>query len=149
MLKRGEGPAGRPQVPDLGGFIREQRRRGQVSLRKLADLAGVSNPYLSQIERGLRRPSAEVAQRIMQAMATAMRTSAETLYAQAGLLDEASESPDVLTAIFRDSGLTDGQKRAMAEQYERYRIETAERRASRRQGRLTTTPIGGVDDESA
>lgn len=137
----------RPQVPDVGGFIREQRRRGKVSLRRLSDLAGVSNPYLSQIERGLRRPSAEVVQKIMHGMAQAMRTSAEALYAQAGILDEQQEADDVLRAIFRDPGLTDGQKRSLAEQYERYRIETAERRADRRQRRLRAASGGGVHED--
>ncbi|HVL81736.1 MAG TPA: helix-turn-helix transcriptional regulator [Actinomycetota bacterium] len=142
MIKRGT-----PHIPDVGGFIREQRRRGQVSLRKLADLSGVSNPYLSQIERGLRRPSAEVVNRIMHAMAAAMRTSADALYAQAGLVDQPPENGDVLAAIFRDPGLTDKQKRVIAELYERSRIETAERRANRRQTRQATT--GGKSHEAS
>lgn len=133
----------RPHVPDLGGFIRQQRQRGHVSLRKLADLADVSNPYLSQIERGLRRPSAEVATRIMNAMATAMRTSAEALYAQAGLLEERPQQDDVLKAIFRDPCLTDGQRRSLAEHYERLRIETAERRADPRRRTPRSASGGG------
>ncbi len=116
----------------VGSYIREQRRRAGVSLRGLAERAGVSNPYLSQIERGLRRPSAKV----LQGIAKALRISAVTLYAQAGILEDASTETDVLRAIFRDRGLTDGQKRELAELYERFRIETAERRSRRQSDRL-------------
>lgn len=120
------------RVPDVGAYIREQRRRAQMSLRKLAEQAGVSNPYLSQIERGVRQPSA----RILQAIAKGLRVSAETLYAQAGILEQASGTSDVLDAIYRDEALTDGQRRTLAETYERFRIETAERRARREERRL-------------
>lgn len=121
-LSSGEG------LPDVGAYIREQRKRARLSLRKLADRAGVSNPYLSQIERGVRQPSAK----ILQAIAKGLRVSAETLYAQAGILESVSEETDVLKAVYRDPGLTEGQRRKLAETYERYRIETAERRARRR-----------------
>nr|MCL7021131.1 helix-turn-helix domain-containing protein [Vibrio vulnificus] len=70
-------------MASLGEFLREQRRQAKLSLRQLADMAGVSNPYLSQIERGLRKPSAEILQQI----AKGLRISAETLYVQAGILD--------------------------------------------------------------
>ena len=73
-----------PRVRDLGAFIREQRKTAQLSLRTLAERAGISNPYLSQIERGLRRPSADILQRV----ADALRISAESLYVQAGILEE-------------------------------------------------------------
>ncbi len=119
-------------VPDVGAYIREQRRRAQMSLRKLAETAGVSNPYLSQIERGVRQPSA----RILQSIAKGLRVSAETLYAQAGILEQASGASDVLDAVYRDDALTDGQRRTLAETYERFRIETAERRARREERRL-------------
>src|SRR5688500_19185674 len=76
--------ASRMKLGELGAFIREQRRSSRLSLRKLSDLAGISNPYLSQIERGLRKPSAEV----LQPIATALRISAATLYVRAGILDE-------------------------------------------------------------
>ncbi len=142
MLERG------PQVPDVGRFIREQRTRARVSLRRLSDLCGVSNPYLSQIERGLRRPSAEVMQKIMQGMAQAMRTSADALYAEAGIPDQPQDDDDVLRAIFRDPGLTDGQRRALAEQYERFRIETAERRASRRRRPLRAASGGEAYEDA-
>ena len=117
------------RLPDVGAYIREQRRNAQLSLRKLAERSGVSNPYLSQIERGLRQPSAK----ILKGIATALQVSAESLFTQAGILDGGPESraTDVLRAIFRDSDLTDGQRRELAETYERFRIETAERRARR------------------
>ncbi len=101
-----------PNVPDLGAFIREQRERSAMSLRKLADKAGISNPYLSQIERGLRRPSAD----ILVAIATALGLRAEYLFERAGLLEPA-EHPDVLAAIERDAALTTSQKKAMTEIY--------------------------------
>jgi transcriptional regulator with XRE-family HTH domain len=124
------------RIPDVGAYIRDQRRKAQLSLRKLAERAGVSNPYLSQIERGLRQPSAK----ILKGIATALQVSAETLFTQAGMLDGGPEDQkaDVLRAIFRDPDLTDGQRRDLAESYERYRIETAERRARRQ------TQAGGV-----
>ena len=78
----------------LGSYIRDQRRQAELSMRKLADLAGVSNPYLSQIERGLKRPSAEILQQI----ARALEVSAESLYVRAGILDEVPES-DLIAAI--------------------------------------------------
>jgi transcriptional regulator with XRE-family HTH domain len=117
------------RIPDVGTYIRDQRRKAQLSLRKLAERAGVSNPYLSQIERGLRQPSAK----ILKGIATALQVSAESLFTQAGILDGGPDdrSSDVLRSIFRDSELTDGQRRELAETYERFRIETAERRVRR------------------
>jgi transcriptional regulator with XRE-family HTH domain len=94
----------------VGDFIRAQRQLANLSLRQLADLAHVSNPYLSQVERGLYRPSAEV----MKSLAAALQISAETLYARAGLLDEVSEtSCTVLEAIRLDEQLTTEQKEAL------------------------------------
>jgi transcriptional regulator with XRE-family HTH domain len=123
-----EQDSGSQKLPDVGAYIREQRRKAQLSLRKLAERAGVSNPYLSQIERGVRQPSAK----ILKGIATALQVSAETLFTQAGILDGSDGTePDVLRAIFRDPELTDGQRRELAEQYERFRIETAERRTRR------------------
>ena len=116
------------RVSDVGAYIRDQRRRAQLSLRKLAERSGVSNPYLSQIERGLRQPSAK----ILKGIATALQVSAETLFTQAGILDGGPDGDvDVLRSIFRDPDLTDGQRRELAEIYERMRVETAERRARR------------------
>ena len=99
---------------ELGAFIREQRRSGQLSLRKLSDLAGVSNPYLSQIERGLRRPSAEILQQI----AHALEISSETLYIRAGILEERDpDDVDVVRMLERDPTLTDDQKQALTQIY--------------------------------
>jgi len=106
-------------VRNLGDYIREQRNTANVSLRQLAKLAGVSNPYLSQIERGLRKPSAEILQQI----AKALRISAEALYVQAGILDERYGDSDVQTAILGDSALTERQKQVLLEIYESFRRE--------------------------
>ncbi len=105
---------------DLGEFIREQRRIGQLSLRKLSEMAGISNPYLSQIERGLRKPSAEILQQI----ARALEISSETLYVRAGILDDEREH-DLITEIRRDPSLTEDQKKAMISIYESFCTENA------------------------
>jgi transcriptional regulator with XRE-family HTH domain len=112
---------------DLGDYIREQRRAAQVSLRQLARVAGVSNPYLSQIERGLRKPSAEILQQI----AKALRISAEQLYIHAGILDEREGGTDVGAAVLGDPGLTERQKRVLLEIYESFRKENTTRSADR------------------
>jgi transcriptional regulator with XRE-family HTH domain len=105
------------KLPDLGAYLREQRQSAQLSLRQLADLAGVSNPYLSQIERGLKKPSAEILQQI----ARALQVSAESLYVRAGILDERVPDPvaaaDVLSAIAADPVLTDRQRGVLVEIY--------------------------------
>src|SRR5436190_1054967 len=103
-------------VGNLGEFLREQRRHAKLSLRQLSDAAGVSNPYLSQIERGLRKPSAE----ILQQLAKALRISAETLYVQAGILSDDEALPSVREAIGRDPLLTSEQKQALINVYESY-----------------------------
>lgn len=105
---------------DLGEYIREQRRLGQLSLRKLSEMAGVSNPYLSQIERGLRRPSAEILQQI----ARALSISAETLYVQAGILDPRDEAESLLDRILTAPELTHEQRVAMARIYQSFVQET-------------------------
>jgi transcriptional regulator with XRE-family HTH domain len=104
---------------DLGDFIREQRRSGHLSLRKLSEMAGVSNPYLSQIERGLRKPSAEILQQI----AGALQISAETLYVQAGILEARDRDHDLITEIRRDPLLTEDQKRTLVHIYQSFRNE--------------------------
>jgi transcriptional regulator with XRE-family HTH domain len=105
------------RLTELGEFIRNQREVASMSVRRLADLAGVSNPYLSQIERGLRRPSAE----ILQQLAKALKISVETLYVQAGLLsDDEAAAPSVREAIARDPLLTADQKQALLNVYESY-----------------------------
>ena len=99
---------------DLGEFIREQRRTARLSLRKLSELAGISNPYLSQIERGLRKPSAEILQQI----AHGLRISAETLYVRAGFLEQRDlDDPSLEEAISRDPTLTERQKDVLREVY--------------------------------
>ena len=102
----------------LGEFIKNQREVASMSVRRLADLAGVSNPYLSQIERGLRRPSAE----ILQQLANALKISVETLYVRAGLLADHSgtAAPSVREAIARDTDLTSEQKHALLNVYESF-----------------------------
>ena len=116
-------------VRELGAFIREQRKAAELSLRHLASLAGVSNPYLSQIERGLRRPSAEILQRV----ASALRISAETLYVKAGILEERDD--DLAARILADGALTEQQKRALLEVY-----------LSFRQDRVTTEGLAEAAD---
>ncbi|HYO01041.1 MAG TPA: helix-turn-helix transcriptional regulator [Mycobacterium sp.] len=101
---------------DIGGFIRSQREAAQVSVRQLAEKAGVSNPYLSQIERGLRKPSAEVLNQI----AKALRVSADVLYVRAGLL-EPSEPSEVRDAIVMDTAITERQKQVLLDIYTSFR----------------------------
>ncbi|HUD17844.1 MAG TPA: helix-turn-helix transcriptional regulator [Acidimicrobiales bacterium] len=104
---------------ELGSFIREQRSSARLSLRRLSELAGISNPYLSQIERGLRRPSAEILQQI----AKALRISAETLYVQAGILEKPDGDTDLSRHIFADRHLTEEQRQAMMRIYLSFRHE--------------------------
>ena len=110
------------RLSDLGGFIRDQRRNARLSLRKLSELAGISNPYLSQIERGLRKPSAE----ILQAIARALRISSETLYVRAGILEERDTEADLVEDIMRDRTLTEGQKQALVEIYRSFQRESVD-----------------------
>ncbi|MCK1798217.1 helix-turn-helix domain-containing protein [Streptomyces sp. XM4193] len=105
---------------DIGEFLREQRRNAQLSLRQLADAAGVSNPYLSQIERGLRKPSAD----ILQQLAKALRISAETLYIRAGMLDERDrDEVEVTAAILADPSINEQQKQALLQIYASFRAQ--------------------------
>ena len=118
-------------VAQLGAYIREQRESAQFSMRQLAQVAGVSNPYLSQIERGLRKPSAEV----LQQLAKALQISAETLYVRAGLLDDEANGSTpvrlpVITAIMDDPELSLRQKQILREIYESFRAEQATRNGS-------------------
>ena len=110
--------AARSQV---GDFIREQRSAAKVSLRELARTAGVSNPYLSQVERGLRKPSAE----ILSSIARGLSISAETLYEQAGILDRRAGSADTVAAIRGDAALSERHKAVLLELYETYVREYA------------------------
>lgn len=107
-------------VGNLGEYLREQRRNAQLSLRQLADAAGVSNPYLSQIERGLRKPSAEVLQQV----AKALRISAETLYVRAGILDERErEELETRAVILADPSINERQKSVLLQIYDSFRKE--------------------------
>ena len=114
-------PATMDQLGDVGRYIRDQRRQAELSLRKLASQAGVSNPYLSQIERGLRQPSAK----ILKDIAKALRISAETLYVRAGILDEEAEATDLEVGILRDPHLTERQKQVLVDVYRSFRAEQA------------------------
>ena len=114
------------KFPDLGEFLREQRKLAQLSLRQLSEVAGISNPYISQIERGLKKPSAE----ILQALAKALRISAESLYVRAGLLEEPTGSGhgdpvDVTAAILADPRLSDRQRAVLLDVYESLAGEAA------------------------
>ncbi|MEU2832762.1 helix-turn-helix transcriptional regulator [Streptomyces lavendulae] len=109
-------------VGNLGEYLREQRRQAQLSLRQLADAAGVSNPYLSQIERGLRKPSAD----ILQQLAKALRISAETLYVQAGILDERDrDEVETRAVILSDPSINERQKQVLLQIYDAFRRENA------------------------
>lgn len=118
------------KVKEVGQFIRDQRTSARLTIHKLAKSTGVSVPYLSQIERGLRRPSAD----ILQAIAKGLRVSAESLYVRAGILEE-REEPDLLSAIMRDTSITERQRQTLADIYQSFRTETQrERRRQTRRG---------------
>ncbi len=105
-------------VESLGDYLKDQRVSAQMTLRQLSEQAGVSNPYLSQIERGLRRPSADV----LQALAKALRISAEQLYVQAGILNpDEDEVRSVELAVLSDPGLTERQKQSLLDIYQSFR----------------------------
>jgi transcriptional regulator with XRE-family HTH domain len=112
-------------VGTIGEYIRQQREQAKISLRQLASATGVSNPYLSQIERGLRRPSAEILQQI----AKGLRISAEALYVQAGILEDRRPDSGVRAAVLADPELTERQKQVLLEIYESFRRELAARAA--------------------
>ncbi|MFE7135990.1 helix-turn-helix domain-containing protein [Streptomyces sp. NPDC057638] len=122
-------------VGNLGEYLREQRRNAQLSLRQLADAAGVSNPYLSQIERGLRKPSAEVLQQV----AKALRISAETLYVRAGILDERDRDElETRSVIIADPSINERQKAVLLQIYESFRKENG--------FEVTGDPLGSEHD---
>ena len=108
-------------VSSIGTFIRVQREQARISMRQLSQAAGVSNPYLSQIERGLRKPSADILQQI----AKGLRISAEALYAQAGILEDRPEGAGIRDAVLADPELTERQKQILIELYESFRNEAA------------------------
>jgi transcriptional regulator with XRE-family HTH domain len=108
-------------VNSIGEYIREQREQARISVRQLAQAAGVSNPYLSQIERGLRKPSADILQQI----AKGLRISAEALYVQAGILEDRPADSGVRSALLADPELSERQKQVLLEIYESFRKENA------------------------
>jgi transcriptional regulator with XRE-family HTH domain len=132
---------------DLGSFIREQRGSARLSLRRLSELAGISNPYLSQIERGLRRPSAEILQQI----AKALRISAETLYVQAGILEPPAGSPDLTRAIMADQSISEEQKQALVRIYLSFRREYEDETGARggRTDGAAPAPASGPPTDAA
>jgi transcriptional regulator with XRE-family HTH domain len=130
-------------VSAIGAYIREQREQAKISLRQLAQSAGISNPYLSQIERGLRRPSADILQQI----AKGLRISAEALYVQAGFLEDRPPMSVVRDAVLTDPELTERQKQMLIEVYESFRKETAMARAEAAE--LDDDQTGLAPDEAA
>ena len=118
------------RMRDLGEFIRDQRRVGHLSLRKLSEMAGISNPYLSQIERGLRKPSAE----ILQPLARALEISSETLYVRAGILDARDSTSDLMAEIRRDPHINEDQKKTLIRIYESFRHENGDGEALEPEG---------------
>jgi len=133
----------------IGEFIREQREQAEVSMRQLARLAGVSNPYLSQIERGLRKPSAEILAQI----AKGLRISAEQLYLRAGILEFRNGDPELIAAILADEGVTERQKQVLIDIYESFRRENAQRVADTADtaapAAVASTPAGDSQSTSA
>ena len=132
------------KVRDVGRFIRDQRSAAKLSLRKLAKLAGDSSPYLSQNERGLRRPSAE----ILNAIAKGLRISAETLYVQAGILDDRRDHADLMTTIMADRTITERQKQVLVQIYMSFREETDRRRQARRRRPKPEADVRSADEVS-
>jgi transcriptional regulator with XRE-family HTH domain len=137
-------------VHDLGGYLREQRQAAQLSLRQLSEVAGVSNPYLSQIERGLKKPSAE----ILQQLARGLRISAESLYVRAGILEEQAEHGDapvvdVRAAVLADRRLTDRQRSVLLDVYESFVGGSNEAAAEGATPTPTTAGPTGATDAAA
>jgi transcriptional regulator with XRE-family HTH domain len=129
-------------VGTIGDFIREQRTQAQVSLRQLSKLAGVSNPYLSQVERGLRKPSADILQQI----ARGLRISAEQLYIRAGILEDRPGGSELVGAILADTQLTERQKNVLVEIYESFRREN---RVADGDNRPVNTPAATAAESAA
>jgi transcriptional regulator with XRE-family HTH domain len=130
-------------IPAIGAYIREQREQAKISLRQLAQAAGVSNPYLSQIERGLRRPSADILQQI----ARGLRISAEALYVQAGFLEDRPLGPGIRDAVLTDPELTERQKQMLLEVYESFRKEAVASRNRTVPGDTVPADEAGPEDD--
>ncbi|WP_306203993.1 helix-turn-helix domain-containing protein [Actinoplanes sp. RD1] len=132
---------GKDLPQDIGSFIKDLRQTAKISLRQLADKAGVSNPYLSQVERGLRKPSAEVLQQI----ASALRVSTPAMYLRAGLLD-GEGAQGVIAAIAVDPDLTIAQKQSLTQIYETFRNENARQAAADAPAGAAAVPEPGPVD---
>lgn len=127
----------------IGDYIRQQREQARISLRQLAEQAGVSNPYLSQVERGLRKPSADILQQI----AKGLRISAEALYVQAGILEDRPADSGVRSALLTDPQLTERQKQVLLEIYESFRREAEPKSPTAEVVAVVREPHGGQDAE--
>ena len=131
-------------VNSIGEYIREQREQAKISMRQLAQTAGVSNPYLSQIERGLRKPSADILQQI----AKGLRISAEALYVQAGILEDRPADSGVRSALLADPELSERQKQVLIEIYESFRRENAATGADTEADVPAELPVGAPGAEA-
>lgn len=132
-------------VNAIGSYIREQREQAKISIRQLAQAAGVSNPYLSQVERGLRRPSADILQQI----AKGLRISAEALYVQAGILDDKEGETTVTEAILADTDITERQKQMLIDIYESFRKEVRAEAGSRAAPEADSAEPDSAEGDSA
>ena len=135
-------------VSSIGSYIREQREQAKISIRQLAQAAGVSNPYLSQVERGLRRPSADILQQI----AKGLRISAEALYVQAGILDDKKAETSVTEAIMADPEITERQKQMLIDIYESFRREVrtdADARAAAKAKARAGSDVSAAETEAS
>jgi transcriptional regulator with XRE-family HTH domain len=131
-------------MTSIGEYIRQQREQAGKSVRQLAEAAGVSNPYLSQIERGLRKPSADILQQI----AKGLRISAEALYVQAGILEDRPGDSGVRSALLTDPHLTERQKQVLIEIYESFRREAQPSPTTAEVIAVTRDPAPGATEES-
>jgi transcriptional regulator with XRE-family HTH domain len=132
-------------VNSIGEYIREQREQARISIRQLSQAAGVSNPYLSQVERGQRNPSAEILQQI----AKGLRISAEALYVRAGILEDRPADSGVRSALLADPELTERQKQVLLEIYESFRKENAALAAQEAASEASQAEAAAQDGEVA
>lgn len=132
------------KMGSIGEYIREQRQQAKISLRQLADSAGISNPYLSQIERGLRKPSAEILQQI----AKGLRISAEALYVQAGILEDRPDDTAVPAAILADVSISERQKQVLLDIYGSFRKENENSTRGQTAGTDSSQDAAGKDDQA-
>ena len=133
------------RVSSIGEYIKEQREQAKISLRQLASQAGVSNPYLSQIERGVRRPSAEILQQI----AKGLRISAEALYVQAGILEDRPPDSGVRAAVLAAPELTERQKQVLLEIYDSFRREAAAQTPEDAEDAAITAEAAAIQEAAA